>query len=334
MLKRVLTSLIILLFSIMIIPEVDAKPAHNAFTDDTFYQCVIDSLNKEMIDGQNDRSNSYSATDAELAKLTRLTCSDVNIDPNTLIKDIVKNSSVLNDKIYVNSTAGIEKLTGLQYLNLSSNYINHIDLSKNINLIELYLSDNQLTSIDLSKQINLVNLGLSNNKLTSINLSNNINLSFLTIHSNALIALTLPNENIDNYQTNNIKEERNVNISEQDGKYFVSLKELDASVDPLKVIPIPQGDVLYDLQNVGFTFTEIPDSINYLYQVDSNNKLEVTLNIIKPQKEQTPTEDIKQEVTPVPDTKDDKSFSIILFGCSLVLAGCGVFYFKMGKRKI
>jgi len=196
MFKKVLNSLAILLLGFIIIPEVEAKPAHSAFQDDTFYQCVIDALNKEMIEGQTDRSPSYSATDVELAKLTRLTCSDVSIDPNTLIKDVVKNPS---NKVYVNSTAGIEKLTGLQYLNLSSNYINRIDLSKNIGLTELYLADNQLTSIDLSKQINLVNLGISNNKLTKIDLSNNVNLSFLTIHSNELISLTLPNENIDNY---------------------------------------------------------------------------------------------------------------------------------------
>ena len=74
----------------------------------------------------------------------------------------------------------------MKSLDLSTNEITNIDLSKNDLLENLVLKQNKLTNIDVSKNINLKELYLENNQLTDLDVSNNINLEVLKISNNKL----------------------------------------------------------------------------------------------------------------------------------------------------
>ena len=149
-------------------------PANSNFEDNTFYSCVVDAYNNA-----NGTSKAYTdnLTDEELASITNLTCQGYNYSND--------------DKI--TSAKGVEKLTGLTTLDLSSNQLASIDLSQNTNLTELKLPNNQLASIDLSNNTSLTNLDLYSNQLTNIDLSNNTSLTNLDLGSNQLASMDLSN---------------------------------------------------------------------------------------------------------------------------------------------
>lgn len=63
---------------------------------------------------------------------------------------------------------GIEAFVRLEILNVLSNQLGTIDISKNNDLQQVYLMDNQLTVLDLSNLENVVVLFTTNNQLTCI----------------------------------------------------------------------------------------------------------------------------------------------------------------------
>ncbi len=148
----------------------NGKPVNDAFEDNTFYSCVVDAYNSA-----NGTSKAYTdnLTDEELASITNLTCQGWNYSND--------------DKI--TSAKGVENLTGLTTLDLSSNQLASIDLSQNTNLTELNLPNNQLTSIDVSKNTSLTTLDLRSNQLASIDVSNNTSLTDLDLSYNQLTSI-------------------------------------------------------------------------------------------------------------------------------------------------
>lgn len=87
----------------------------------------------------------------------------------------------------------LSKLINLNYLILSANELSTIDISNNKNLEYLYSSSNKLSSINLSNNTKLIDLDLYNNNLTSINASKLTNLKYLNVSSNNLSSLDLSN---------------------------------------------------------------------------------------------------------------------------------------------
>ncbi len=85
----------------------------------------------------------------------------------------------------------LTKLTNLNYLITSANSLTNLDLSQNTELEYLYSSSNKLSSIDLKNNIKLIDLDLYNNKLTSLNISNLLNLKYLNASLNKLTNLDL-----------------------------------------------------------------------------------------------------------------------------------------------
>ena len=79
---------------------------------------------------------------------------------------------------------GIESFVNIQSLNVKNNFLENIDISKNINLKILDCSSNNLEHIDLSKNINLENLDSGINKLIDIDFSKNINLKYQSLVNN------------------------------------------------------------------------------------------------------------------------------------------------------
>lgn len=155
----------------------NGKPVNDAFEDNAFYSCVIDNYNSI-----NSASKAYTdnLTDEELASITSLECSAWSY-------------SSYSDNNKIVSAKGIEKLTGLTFLNLNSNQLTSIDLSANTNLTNVSLYSNQLTSINLSNDSALTDLNLNNNQLTYIDLSNNTALTTLYLTDNQLTSIDLSN---------------------------------------------------------------------------------------------------------------------------------------------
>ncbi len=150
----------------------NGKPVNDAFEDNTFYSCVVDAYNSA-----NGTSKAYTdnLTDEELASLTSLMCEGWHY----------------SDDAKITSAKGVEKLTGLEYLDLSSNQLTSIDISGNTSLTTLILYNNNLTNIDLSNNTSLTNLNLSSNQLTNIDVSVNTSLTDLDLSNNQLTSLDL-----------------------------------------------------------------------------------------------------------------------------------------------
>ncbi len=108
-------------------------------------------------------------------ELTSLTCRGY---PKAFDSYITNTSGA---QMLVDSTSGLEQLTGLSALDLSDNYINHIDLSKLKKLTNLKLDGNLLQRLDLSNYTALKSLSLSQNPLLTLKLPRNGQLESLKL---------------------------------------------------------------------------------------------------------------------------------------------------------
>ena len=143
-------------------------PANSAFTDQNFYNCVVDSYNYDA-DYQGYKKISYTTklSDDQLKDFYDLVC--------------------ISKKI--KSIKGIEKLTNLWYLNLRDNQITSLDVSKNPKLTTLYAYDNKLTSLDVSKNPKLTYLDVRGNQIKNLDLSKNTKLTSVDASKNQLTSL-------------------------------------------------------------------------------------------------------------------------------------------------
>lgn len=172
--------------------DLSSAPANNAFNDAVFYQCIVKEYNKENEDDLDD--NAY-LNDSQLSTITHLRCSSSNGE-------------------YVTDATGIEKLTSLTELDMSSAHLQIIDLSENKELISLNVALNYgyLTKLDISKNKKLERLifydsyltelsDLSNNtalkyvdgdtaRLTEIDFSNNAEIEYVDLNGNCLTEIT------------------------------------------------------------------------------------------------------------------------------------------------
>ena len=96
----------------------------------------------------------------------------------------------------ISSVAGIEHFTSLQSLELWSNPLYSIDVSKNHKLIKLYVNNTQISELDLSGNPNLRRLYAANNYLTELDLSSNKNLASINIRYNQLTKLDVSNNTL------------------------------------------------------------------------------------------------------------------------------------------
>ena len=194
------------------------EPANSYFDDEVFYKAIIDAYNKE-----NKTSLPYT---------TNLT--------DEQLKSIKSVSSFSSERI--RSTKGTEKLTSLIYLDLDSNKISNIDLSKNTSLTTLSLIYNNLSSIDLSKNTSLTKLYLYGNNLSSIDLSKNTALKELNLTGNNLSSIDL--------SKNTALKELGLsgnNLSSIDLSKNISLTDLDLIFNSLSSIDLSKNTKLTTL---------------------------------------------------------------------------------------
>ena len=206
------------------------EPANKYFDDENFYKAVVDAYNKE-----NKTSLSYitSLTDKQLKNIKSVSYSEK-----------------------IKSATGIEKLTGLSYLQLFDSELYSINLSKNTLLTKLDLSYNNLSSIDLSKNISLTSLDLSYNNLSSVDLSNNVKLQHISLAENILSELDVSNLinlktiNLTNNNISSINLDNNVNI-ETIRLYNNDISEIEISkLSKLAVLDLSKNNLSQiNLQN-------------------------------------------------------------------------------------
>ena len=142
-------------------------PANSAFTDQNFYNCVIDAYNNV-----NKTSLGYTEnlTNEQLLTITDLSCNEKEIT----------------------SIVGIEKMTELVSLSVKKNQLTSVNVSKNINLQNLNFYENKLTSLDISNNLELKYLFVGGNReLSELNLSNNTKLIELNVSVTNINSLNL-----------------------------------------------------------------------------------------------------------------------------------------------
>ncbi len=217
--KRVLS--IVLVLSIFMTNPIISSSIYNTIKNSPF-SGILSALG---IDKKSDYSISYNDTDTVEfgdSKIKKAVLSALKItdkDFRSEVKDLtyadVKSFTELDLSGYeLESLKGLEYFTGLTKLNLSNNLLKDIDLSKNINLVEIDASNNYLTSINLTGLTKLTKLNLDYNDFSSIDLSGNIEIISLSINSNELTNLILP--------TSNKIQELNLSSNDLSGVDFLS----------------------------------------------------------------------------------------------------------------
>ena len=216
----------------------NGKPVNDAFEDNTFYSCVVDTYNSNHQD--NKKAYTDNLTDEELASITSLNCSSKNIE----------------------DTSGIEKITNLAELDLTENELANIDLSSNILLTNLNLTNNKLTSIDLSNNTSITYIKLRDNLLTNIDLTKNLFLTYLSLRENQIENIDLSkNENLN---TLYIDSNKLTNINLDDNKL---LTDIDLSNNQLTSVNLSNNTALTDL-NLG---------VNQLTNIDLSQNVKLEL---------------------------------------------------------
>ena len=187
-LKKIIT-LSIAFCSLMTIGKVSASIDESIlssdFLDENFRKCIVDTFNEKEPDFVESGLTKSQVRRYLSQKIIELDCRSKGIT----------------------STEGIQYLTSLQKLDLGSNNISTVDVSKNTVLTYLNLSYNNLSTIDVSKNTALTNLNLDYNNLSTIDVSKNTALTELYLSDNkistidvskntALIELFLSNNNI------------------------------------------------------------------------------------------------------------------------------------------
>ena len=180
--KILLFSLILFIELFTSVQKVSAMP--EAFKDENFYKCIIDSYNDEY---NENLSYNDDLSEEDLQKIYRLDCS---------IPFKYKDESRK-----INNILGIEKLINVWQLEMYGNNISEIDLSNNIKLKEVDFRVNNIKNVDLSKNSKLTKISFTSNNISEIDLSNNVNLNDLDLANNNISEIDLSN-NVNLYTIN------------------------------------------------------------------------------------------------------------------------------------
>ena len=208
------------------------EPANSYFDDENFYNCVIDNYNSE-----NKTSLPYtqSLNDTQLNSIKTLYCASRDIS----------------------STKGLEKMTSLTTLYVSSNQLTKLDVSKNTVLTELYVFYNQLTELNVSKNTALTYLDVGRNKLTELDVSKNTALTDLNVWNNQLTKLDVSKNTALTYL--NVGHNQ---LTELDVSNNTALTKLFVDSNKLTKLDVSKNTALTDLRVDSNQLTELDVSNN------------------------------------------------------------------------
>ena len=232
-----------------LLASIGDTPANDAFEDKDFYSCVVESYNNQT--GES-RAYTEKLEDDELNKITSLECDWKNIESTSGIEKLTGLETLHFRGNYNTKSINLSSNAKLKEVDLSNNNLKNVDLSNNTELTNLNLNSTQLTDIDLSNNASLTNLNLSNNQLTSIDLSNNASLTYLDLSDNQLTSIDVSNNtvltalylvynNLTSIDLSNNASLTNLDLSDNqltsiDLSNNVNLRELKLCVNPLTSI--------------------------------------------------------------------------------------------------
>lgn len=171
---------------------------NNTFKDDLFYSCIITAYNN---DNNASKTTQDNLTDAELSNITNLDC----------------HSSEYYD------TSGIEKLTGLEELQLSGADLHSIDLSKNEKLKSIsFESVDGISSLDLSNNTLLTRLHLRDcHNLFKLILNEKVNLDYINLDNSSLFdSVSLQVGQVYNLKSNIVGPKLTYNLHSNSSNYI------------------------------------------------------------------------------------------------------------------
>ena len=130
---------------------------------------ISDPLFEDYIISNFDTDGDGSISSLELAAITSINCSNLNIS----------------------SLSGIKSFTSLKILNCSGNKLTSLDLLGMTNLVQVDCGNNDLSTLNLSNMPNLSEIFCHDNRLTSIDVTNSVSLKWFFCPGNRLTTLNV-----------------------------------------------------------------------------------------------------------------------------------------------
>jgi uncharacterized protein YjbI with pentapeptide repeats len=162
----------------------------------------------------------------------------INI-PSSIIKLDLSNCSISGSGEYPFTNMDFSAFYNLKELCLNNNWVGRINLSNNVNMVNLYLSNCHLTdNFNAGFMPNLRNVDLSKNYLKNIDFSSNSNLVNVVLSENLLTNFAIPsrqhlrNVNISKNSLRNISLNNSPNLHNLDVSFCTNLLSLAAFVSP------------------------------------------------------------------------------------------------------
>ena len=289
-----------------IIANTYKTPANKAFTDQNFYNCVIDEYNYENF---TKLPYTTSLTNEQLKTIETLHCSGEDIESvegisfiTNLTDLIIGGEKIANIDVSKNinlkelwvhgklTNLDVSKNTNLEKLFVSNNQLTTLDVTNNVNLKELWVDGNKLTNLDVSKNTNLEKLYAYSNSLVNINLEKNVNLIELWINYNKLINLDVANNinlvslHVEGNQLKNLKIGNNNKLTKLSAGYnelnsldvsgIINLTNLNLSANNLVSLDVSKNINLKEL-DVSTTRSIFPTNTNRLTELDVSHNIKL-----------------------------------------------------------
>lgn len=177
------------------------------------------------------------------ALLDHVTTIDTNGDGEIQVSEALAVTQIIVNSSDISDMTGIEAFTNLTRLFCGSNPITTIDVSHNVDLIQLGVYYTDLETLDISQNTDLYTLRIYNTLITEIDVSNHPNLEMISASYSSLEILDVSNNPNLIYLDINNTNVQTIDISGNTNLEYLSL--LDTGVDLFDFSFLPNLKILY-----------------------------------------------------------------------------------------
>ena len=188
----------------------------------------------------------YSGSAADLGFEVDLSIGNGDTSLFILDRELGYDIDELDLRVLLLNAINVNFLPSLLSLNIDTNNVTVLDITKNTNLTGLRFESNDISILDVTQHINLTDLLIARNNISVLDVTQNINLTGLSCFSN--------------------------NISVLDVTQNTNLTALDCGDNPFSVLDLSQNTALSFFKCIGNTLT----SLNFK---NGNNTNILTFNI-------------------------------------------------------
>ena len=188
----------------------------------------------------------YSGSAADLGFEVDLSIGNGDTSLFILDRELGYDIDELDLRVLLLNAINVNFLPSLLSLNIDTNNVTVLDITKNTNLTGLRFESNDISVLDVTQHINLTGLSIARNNISVLDVTQNINLTGLSCFSN--------------------------NISVLDVTQNTNLTALDCGDNPFSVLDLSQNTALSFFKCIGNTLT----SLNFK---NGNNTNILTFNI-------------------------------------------------------